>query len=86
MGYMFTVTYQYVGAVYIFTLAAGLIFVGVGLYLFAAAGTKDIKMKLTSINKRGVLTENLSWSLSQLAEFIQYHSALKQLSADNYID
>lgn len=85
MGYLFAVILQYVGAVYIFTLAAGIVFVGVGLFLFEIGRIEDIKMNLKSIVKRGDETDNLSWTLSEIAEFMQYRSALKQLSIEDNI-
>lgn len=85
MGYLFAVILQYVGAVYIFTLAAGIVFIGVGLFLFEIGRIEDIKMNLKSIVKRGDETDNLSWTLSEIAEFMQYRSALKQLSIEDNI-
>lgn len=67
---------------YIFTLAAGMILVGLGLFLFIVAGTKDIEINLELINERGALAENLPWTFRMITEFIQHHSEMKQLSAD----
>lgn len=83
MGYLFVVAFQYTGAVYIFTLGAGVILFGVGLFLLSVTGVKEMKMNLNSINERGVMAKNLSWTMSQIAEFIQNYSVLRQLSAND---
>ena len=71
---------QYVIATALFLFGAGVVFLGVGSFLCAVATTNDIKINLKSINERGILAENLSWTLSQLSDVIRLHARLKQLS------
>lgn len=68
---------------YIFTLSAAVIFFGVGLYLTTAPAINEMRINLKAINERGVMAENLPWTLSELVKFVKYHSLLKELSIDD---
>lgn len=78
--YLVVVILQYVILTQFFVLGAGLVFAGVGSFLFAVTATKDLKKNLRSFNKCAILAKNRSRILSQLSDSVELHSALKQLS------
>lgn len=78
-GYLVAISLQYVIVTALFLLGAGLLLTGMSSFLFIVAAIKDVKINLNSINERGALAGNQSWTLAQLSDFVEFHAQLKQL-------
>lgn len=81
---MIAVSYQYVAAKYCFTFVACLISFGLGIFLFAIAAIDDVKNDLRVINEKAKFKRKRLHALKRLANFVQFHSSLKQLGHHIY--
>lgn len=79
-GYLFASAIQYMIVTFVFYFVACSSTIAIAVYLFTMDATNDIIENLQSINEAAKSEENLSNAMIQIAEFIQYHSILKQLS------
>lgn len=79
-GYLFASAIQYMIVTFVFYFVACSSTIAIAVYLFTMDATNDIIENLQSINEAAKSEENLSNAMIQIAEFIEYHSILKQLS------
>lgn len=83
MGYLVACSIQYVHLAYEAFFISNLTTLGLGGYLLAMASIKDLKSILHSIDKHCAKHKSKKKrleALTQVREFVEMHSALKQLS------
>lgn len=75
----------WISLTYVFFSAMVLINIGVAVYFFVIAVTKDIKYILNAIDENSTTEISDRQIYKQFTEFIDVHSAIKQLSCSNLI-
>lgn len=71
---------QYVMLLYMAMIGANILILAIGLFLHGIAMTKCIKGSLFAIGRSGDTNQTTGSILEQLAELIEFHSHVKQLS------
>lgn len=79
-GFMIALGIQYVMFLYMAMIGGNIFILPVGSFLYAIAMTKCIKGSLFAIGRSGDTNQTTGPILEQLAEFIEFHSHVKQLS------
>lgn len=85
-GYLCACSLQYVHLAYEAYFVSNLSTLGIGAFLFAMAAIKDLKRILRSTDAQCAqceTEENWIKALNQIREFVQMHSAVKQLCKVN---
>lgn len=80
IGYIFAVILQCILLTYVFFTMMILISIGVASYLYELSLTKDIKIILRTIDEMSKVRKNRPNLYIQFNEFVEVHSAAKQLS------
>lgn len=80
MGYTCAVAVQYMVGVCMFSIIGNLLSLGFGSFLFAVRATTDITANLELINKCVKTKRHRKKVLKYLADFVQYHADVKELS------
>lgn len=85
VGYLIAIYMQYNMIWYMFYVIASLVSLGIGAFIYSVMGTDEIKRYLNSVNEYAMRKKNHLKSLKQLAEYVDYHSEMKQLSTNDRI-
>lgn len=85
VGYLIAISLEWTLLAYVCFTILILVVSGIAVYLFATTIIKDIKSILKVIDKNSRIRKNRKTILKQLIEFIDLHSAIRQLSCAFYL-
>lgn len=84
-GYTAAVCIQCILVTYIFFCTMTVVSIGVASYLYEISFTKDIKSILQSIDENSKTKKRRRRLYAQFVEFVDVHSATKQLSKEHLV-
>ena len=79
-GFLVAIAIQYVMLSYTLIVAAVMMTLAIGAYLFGMAASKCIKGSLFNISRNIKARRSRKHVMKQVIEFVEFHSTVKQLS------
>lgn len=80
VGYLVAIVLLYIMIFYMFFVIASMLSLGIGTFILAVLSTVEIKRYMNLVSEHAISKKNRSKSLQLLADFVDFHSGLKQLS------